>query len=58
MSETFTNYSPVKINILEIKGVWKHSEHESLCAPLQSSAVKAHLGKPSVNEGKTAAVSG
>lgn len=54
MSKTFTNDSPVKINILEIKGVWKH---EGLCAPLQSSAAKAHLGKPSVNEGKTAAVS-
>lgn len=27
MSETFTNYYPVKINVFEIKRVWKHKEH-------------------------------
>lgn len=46
MSETFTNYSPVKINILQIKRVWKGGEHVSRrgVLVLQSSAVKAHLG--------------
>lgn len=27
MSETFTNYYPLKINIFEIKWVWKREEH-------------------------------